>query len=69
MTEHIICMNDWMKAVVLDDEEKANKELDRLAKEYYMENKGTLKNYNRIKTYEAFRKYAYWHLHSVEVIS
>lgn len=62
MIAHIICMNDGTSAVVLDDEEKALKEMQRLSDEYYKVHKWNF------KSLEDYKRICYWHLHGVPVI-
>jgi hypothetical protein len=62
---HVICANDSVEAVVLDDEVKANEEKERFAKVAFEEHQ---RHGGRARTEKAYRALVYWHLHSVEVI-
>lgn len=57
----VICLNDAIKAVVLDDPKKANKEMNRLKKEY--------KEVSHYQDEETFDHLAYWHTTEVPVLS
>lgn len=63
---HVICANDSVEAVVLDDEVKANEEKERLAKEAYARFK---REQGRTTSEKEYRQIVYWHLHSVEVLA
>lgn len=62
-TAHVICCNDSVEAVVLDDEAKAAAQLEILRQAYYARNKGTWHNEQH------YRDVCYWHIHSVSVLS
>lgn len=59
MKAYVICCNDSVEYVVLDDEEKANKKKEELAEKHFNSCKWSYKDY------EEYRKLAYWHLHDV----
>lgn len=61
-TAYVLCCNDSIKAVVIEDEQRAMEELVRLEKQFVV----TYQYYN--KTEEDFRNQYYWHLHSVPLL-
>ena len=65
MIAHIICCNDALEYVVIDDLEAAEEKLDKLAKEYWEINKLNIID-SFLKDYKDFRKRYYWHIHTVE---
>lgn len=62
MTAYIICMNDSMSAVVLDDEEKAITEMGILKKKYWEKHSWFYTDYKE------YSHLAYWHIHEAEVL-
>jgi hypothetical protein len=62
MIAYVICANDSIKAVVLDDEEKALKESKKFADEYF---KTHSFNFRDRAEYDHL---VFWHLHEVEVL-
>jgi hypothetical protein len=54
-------MNDVIKAVVLDDEDKAKKLMEIRANKYYVRNKFAYSDY------KAYRFQCYWHIHDIEI--
>ena len=62
MTAYVICCNDAVEFVVLDDKDKAKKTLEALAKDEFDNNR-----YGVIcKDYKDYRSQYYWHIHTVE---
>lgn len=60
MDAHVICCNDSVEFVVLNDEAKAKTKLEELRTDYYARHKWHFKN-------EAeYRIRCYWHIHTVK---
>ena len=62
MIAYVICANDSIRGVVLDNEERALKESEKLADEYFKTHGFNFRDraeYNRL---------IFWHLHEVEVL-
>ena len=58
---HVICCNDSIEYVVLDNEEQALIKLEEIARGKYE------KFYKwEFEDYEEYRKRLYWHLHTVK---
>lgn len=62
MIAYVICANDSIKGVVLNDKEKALKESEKLADEYF---KTHGFNFQDRADYDHL---IFWHLHEVEVL-
>ena len=62
---YVICCNDSVEAVVVDDEKLAKKELERLAKKHY---DSFFELTHPMETYVAYRRQHYWHIHSVPIL-
>ena len=62
MKAYVICSNDKIETVILNDEKKANKKMEELAKEDY------IKKAYHFATYEDYQSIIYWHLHAVDCI-
>ena len=62
MKAHVICINDSIESVVIDDEAKAEVVKEKMAKSYFDKN-----SYNW-KSYEEYRHLCFWHLHTVDVL-
>jgi len=58
---HVICCNDSVEFVVIDNEVAAKDKIQELAEENYVRNRWNF------KSYEEYRKIYYWHIHSVGV--
>jgi len=56
---HIVCCNDAVMAGVIGSEEYAEAFKDKLSRQDYQKRKFDE------RSYEEFRKIAYWHLHTV----
>jgi len=63
---YVICANDSVECVSMD-EEKAEGELERIAKERYDATNG-FNSFGRKMSYEEYRRQVYWHIHEVPVI-
>jgi len=61
MKAYIICCNDSVELVVLNDEGKAEGIKEEMAK-------ADFKRSTTWKDYEEYRNICYWHLHDVEYI-
>jgi hypothetical protein len=62
MLAHVICFNDGVEAVVIDDIDFANSELERLKNKYYEKVKFQFENR------EQYDQIVYWHIHSVKLL-
>ena len=62
MEAHVISLNDDIRLVVIDDEEKAEKELERLAYGHWDDNNWDGMNY------EQYRNYIHWTIKSVKAL-
>ncbi len=61
MIAYIICMNDGMEAVVMDNKKYARELMEQKAKDYYENNKW---NFSSVDSY---RSRCYWHIHDIFV--
>lgn len=61
MIAYIICMNDNMEAVVLNNPAQADELLESKAKEYFDHSRPAYSNYG------AYRAQCFWHIHEIEV--
>lgn len=66
---HVICCNDDIKAVILDDDAQSNRtfsisEMNRLSKKDYKENRS---NYYFVKNFTEYKSLVYWHIHTYTV--
>jgi hypothetical protein len=61
----VICMNDGVKAVVLDDEERAEIKKEELAKQHYEQ---VWLRANTNCTYDEYRQICFWHFHETKVL-
>jgi hypothetical protein len=66
---HVICCNDGIKAVILDDDAQSNRtfsisEMNRLSKKDYKENRS---NYYFVKNFTEYKSLVYWHIHTYTV--
>jgi hypothetical protein len=59
-TAYVICYNDGIDSVVLDNGEKAIEIMEKRQKEYYD------KFQWNFKSFEEYEKQVYWHLHKVK---
>lgn len=57
---YVICCNDSVEAVVLNDKSRAEEKMELLAQAHYNRNPGNW------ESYESYRQLCYWHLHDVE---
>lgn len=68
MIAHVICCNDAIEAVVLDDEDRAKQVLATLKEAYWERHKESFQeswgHKDPRRNYEAR---CYWHIHSVDV--
>lgn len=62
MKAYVICMNEEIRRVVLDDEDKAFEVLYRLKEEYYKDNKKWA-----FDSIEDYNIQCFWHTHVVDV--
>ena len=62
MKAHVICMNDSVEFVVIDDEAKAEEVKEELAKSYYERQPW------RWSSYEEYQHLCFWHLHTVDAL-
>lgn len=63
-TAHIICCNDSMELVVLDNEEQAQVKLNELADQHY--DKAAMLNGQRFASRNYYNSIYYWHIHDIE---
>jgi hypothetical protein len=68
ITAYIVCVNDSMQAVILNDQKFAQEQVDVLAKAYFDTRKPTGFD-GRSMSYTEFRHQYYWHLHEVPVLT
>ena len=61
MKAHVICMNDSVRYVVLEAEDKAEIKMEDLKEMYWQEHEGFFS-----RSYEAYKSRCYWHIHTVE---
>ncbi len=61
MKAHVICCNDGIEFVVIDDKEKAKEKLAELRDAYYERNKFAFENQ------EAYKSQCYWHIYTVKM--
>ena len=67
MKAHVICMNDSVEHVVIDDEALANTKLDELRKAYFDRNQHVFHERDGESAWKAYLRRIYWHIHTVEV--
>lgn len=60
MKAYVICCNDSVEYVVLNDEDAANIKKEELKNEYFEKNKHHL-----FDGYESYERICYWHLQDV----
>lgn len=60
MKAYVICINDSIEYVIIDDEEKANSKMKELSMKYY------LKNQYVFSSLADYKNRCYWHIHSVD---
>lgn len=59
-TAYVICINDSVEHVVIDDDQLAEKKLAELKAAYWERNKWSFRD---LESYEAI---CYWHIHTVD---
>ena len=62
MEAHVICCNDSVEYVVIDNEQKAIWKMAELKADYFERNKWTF------KTEKEYGQRCYWHIHTVDAM-